>query len=476
MSRLASLLAVAAFAGLASCYSPNWGGGIACGTGDTCPSGFACFDGTCRDDSERDGDDGQSDGASPMPAECTPAQATCRGRELVTCNANGDGYVQRRACPFTCGEGQCTSASNIPPEDQATCSDDAPALRPPAGATVSFASQRDGRIDCSPHCGDASVTRIEARTVLRDEGPDLIWFCLSDLVIPSGLTISAGSGVTDAIALFVTGRAQIAGNIAVDGGAASEDAGGQGGPGGASGAERAAQQGLDGGGACAGQGGQKAGTGDQAAGGGGGGGGHGSGGGNGGDGRTIGDLNAPGGSGEASPCGVPVLEPLVGGSGGGSGGDGECDASCGWPSGGGGGAIQVAARSGIEVSGIISASGGSGFGNTTAPLGVGGGGGGGSGGAILLEGPSLTIAARTLRVEGGSGGPSLAGPGGQGAGPMTGAGAGIDAAAVSQGGSGGGGGGGGGRVRLNTTGQLTCTGVTSPDGVCTTGPLKGALP
>jgi len=390
--------------------------------------------------------------AAVEPVDCEPNQTRCQGRVLSTCNATGDGFSQRAVCAFTCeADDHCTVASNVREEDQGACGDGAPRLTP------------------------ASTTSIDAAGTLDQEGAvDLVWFCLSEVAIPDGLTVTASSGQSRSIALLVTGDAAVAGTLSVDGAAGSTGDGGGGGPGGAAGGGRSSGSGRTGEGACAGQGGQEVGGFNDNAGGGGAGAGYGSGGAAGGDGKTPTSGQTAAGGTPVGNCGEVELVPLAGGGGGGGGGDGTCGISvdCGWPGGGGGGAIQISAGGRIDVTGTITASGGAGFGDATGDRSRGGGGGGGAGGGILLEAPTMTVEAGALRAEGGGGALAGAGGGGGGAQGGQGAGAGTDATANGQGGAGGGGG--GGRVRLNATAEPSCAGASSPGDVCSSGPLRRA--
>ena len=165
------------------------------------------------------------------------------------------------------------------------------------------------------------------------------------------------------------------------------------------------------------------------------------------------------------------LSPLRGGCAGGRGAKIQGGSGTGTAGGHGGGAIQIAARGTITISGEIDAA-GRGGGTSTHP--GEGGGGGGAGGGVLLEAPTVTISGRVCS-DGGSGaqggGAGLAGSAGQtspcivttgavtgvngasiggtgGNGGYAGVNAGITAGAAStgNGGLGGGGGGGGGGV------------------------------
>jgi hypothetical protein len=449
---------------------------------------FAChFDPSAAGDGD-EGDEGATDdgpssdglppgsdgGADAGPVSCTPNERSCNGRLLRTCNSTGDGFSSQTTCPFTCEDGDhCTVASNVDQTAQENCGVNAPTARlvPPSGATVNLSSEGNGRITCDPNCGEATVTSIDAVGVTNqaETDVDVAHFCLSEMNIGSDVTFTVQAGVPRSFAFLVTGNAVIAGTIPFDGRDAPENTAGTAGPGGGAGGSLSGSVGQPGDGACPGRGGARLGQSmTEIVGGGGGGAGHGSAGGQGGNGRLSSGQFAVGGD-PGGVCLAPTVSPLVGGSGGGGGGDGACGGNCGWPGGGGGGGIQISAAGGIDVSGTIRANGGAGFGTTGAP--AAGGGGGGAGGAILLEGPSVTVRAGALLVEGGRGGDSGGGNGGNGAaGELDTGGNGQTGNQDLEGGAGGGGG--GGRVRINARTQPSCTGLTSPANVCSTGPLE----
>ena len=213
---------------------------------------------------------------------------------------------------------------------------------------------------------------------------------------------------------------------------------------------------------------------------GGGGGGGGAAGANGGDVSTY-----LGGSGGAA-CIVDDLVPLIGGSGGGGAGPGAVTSAP--TGGGGGGALQITALQSISITGVISMAGAGGQGGPTAPSNAPGGGGGGAGGGILLEAPSVDVAASgVLAANGGGGGggadapnvgtdgepgqrsssPALGGadaggtstPGGNGGAGMTAAQPGGSAAANS---NAGGGGGAVGRIFVRSATGATPAGLATP--------------
>jgi hypothetical protein len=406
------------------------------------------------------------------PTVCTPNETRCDGRALSACNAAGDGYLEPVECAFTCeADDHCTLASNLPRAEQAACGPGEPVLAPTSGTITVRDSALGGiRMECSDGCGDGD--EIRGTAVAQDLGVGMIYFCVSRLDIPSGVTVRVDSGVDRSIAILVDGVATVSGSIDVGAEAASSQTG-PAGPGATAGGAQSDEEGAPGGGTCGGGGGRKNGPNMMSAGGGGAGGSFGSRGAAGGNGRfPMGADGQPiqGGQPAAQLCGDADLEPVIGGAGGGAGGDGSCG-DCGWPGGGGGGALQIAARGGIEISGTIDASGGDGFGLTSNDNGRGGGGGGGSGGAILLEAPTLTIApGAVLRVDGGRGGIAFAGEGGAGATGGQAAQSGRNAAGSPQGGTGGGGG--GGRIRLNAVEPSCRGGSASPTSACTTGSLK----
>ena len=406
-----------------------------------------------------------------LPDDCAPAATACEGRTLRTCGADHHwDATQDRACDFTCSAGACVTASNVPLAQVATCTSAAPRLAPPAGATVTVTSAGGLHLACSPDCGDTGVTRIDPQATLTAPTPDLAWFCLSSITIPSDvtLTVPATGGPAEAIAFVVDGVVVIDGTIDLDGfDATSGAAGGEGAPGGSDGAQRSGSNGVTGSGLCGGSGGAQMGAGGDSmnwAGGGGGGAGNATVAAAGGSGRSgNGNQTAIGGA-AGGVCSTEIVIPLVGGSGGGGGGDATVGNTTGWAGGGGGGALQISSRVSITIAGTITARGGAGYGLAT---GTDGGGGGGAGGAILLESRAIGGAGK-LVVDGGSGGPGGAGPGGAGATGSTPAQPGASFAASGQGGSGGGGA--AGRIRINEAGAA-CLASTSPIASCTAAEL-----
>ena len=418
------------------------------------------------------------DGAAPVDAT---AGAPDAGGDPVACTAEGD------PCPFTCQQNEdlggefCTAPSNIPDDVAVACGDAAPALTPAAGDVV-IEDVGGIRMRCTVSCDGLELATIApVATVEQPDGaPPLAVFCLSQMNIPAGVTVTVDPGLGASVALLVHKGVVIDGPVTVDGGAATAGdgglpgtGGGVAGAGGGAGAGLSNLPGNPGAGMCGGSGGDRVGiTGDHAAGGGGGGG-HGGQGGAGGQGVDLAiSTTAAGGEPGGPDCGSDELRPLRGGGGGGGGGDGSCDTNCGWAGGGGGGALQISSRGGMSLSGVIQATGGAGFGQSGGMGSNGGGGGGGAGGGILLEAPEIVLLdGAGLVVDGGAGGDAGGGAGGVGAAGSSSTGdEGSNGTAARQGGSGGGGG--GGRVRLNATLGGECTDDASPDGICTVGPLR----
>lgn len=218
----------------------------------------------------------------------------------------------------------------------------------------------------------------------------------------------------------------------------------------------------------------------------------------------------PGAGANAAACTTPVPPSYYGGPGGsfgglgGGGGDadgdelippgptavpttlrGGCPGSSGRgndgpgtsPGGAGGGAVYLIARTSIEVSGAINASGAGGAGGAGAP---GAGAGGGGGGLIGLDAPSVTITGQVFANGGGGGASNNQDDGGDSPGALTPAAGGDDngeggaadggdgsagtVLAGSDGGAGndGGGGGGGGAGVIRIYGAMTVAGAASP--------------
>jgi hypothetical protein len=408
------------------------------------------------------GGDGDGDGDGDVDAaptiSCAAGAKVCDGTIAQVCNDTGDGYVSDLAvqCGLTCDGGTCFEATNIPIEEQKLCAGTTARLAPRAGAEIALDGNAE-RIDCNPDCGDPGVTQIDVRMVDIDGSPDLALFCLSELSIPDGVTLETGSGTNEALALFVTGDATIAGEIEVNGGSGGFGGGGGGGPGGFDGGDPTAGDGSTGDGGCPGGGGQE---GDAGAGGGGAG--YGDIGGLGGDGANT-------GGGAGTICSTATIAPLLGGSGGGAGGDDSDDLAIGTGGGGGGGAVQIAVGGTLEISGRVRANGGDGGAVVLSDVGTGGG---GAGGAILLEANAITMSG-SLEAEGGDGGNAFGSAGGSGASGGTATGGDGNEAGGSTGGSGGGGG--GGRIRMNAISAAVTCGGASPTLMCEIGSLAQSV-
>ena len=417
---------------------------------------------------------GDASGQDALADLCTPNTTACDGRVVKTC---GDDHHWNpsvdRSCAFTCFEGECVAASNVPLDDVATCDANGAVLAPPAGSTITLSTTGGTHLDCAPNCGTVGVTSIVATKTYAAPTPGLSMFCLAklELVGATVMNVATSASPHEAIALIVDGSATINAVISLDGGAAGAGPeGGHGGPGGYDGATLTSDTGHAGDGPCHGKGGDHDGPtfADHWVGGGGGGAGNQTVGGYGGKGQCVeGDHTANGGD-DGGVCGNDTLVPLVGGSGGGGGGDATVNGPYGYAGGGGGGALQISARLGISISGAVSARGGAGYGTNV----VDGGGGGGAGGGLLFEAPSFAISGQ-LNVDGGDGGPSGAGPGGVGASGAQLAQSGATFTNKGQGGSGGGGG--GGRIRL-VGGNATCTSGVSPNTSCSTSVLVSVPP
>ena len=418
-----------------------------------------------------------SDGGAPDTATgdlCAPTTTSCDGPIVRTCGADHHwDPSQDRACQFTCSEGQCVAASNVPLDDVALCTDASAVLAPAPGATVAVSEAGGTHLDCAPNCGINGITRIEM-TKSYPGAPGLALFCLAKLVLPAAaqVGIPAGGGPKPAIAFVVDGEVTIDGIFSFDGGSAGSGAdGGHAGPGGFDGAPKSDDDGNAGQGPCHGSGGTNSGPtvfGSDWSGGGGGGAGNSTIGGDGGNGSCVdGDHHGRGGT-HGELCGTDDLQPLIGGSGGGGGGDATSNGPYGYAGGGGGGALQISGRRTITISGSVSARGGAGYGTNS----IDGGGGGGAGGGLLFEAPRVVMIG-SLNVDGGPGGIGGPNPGGLGAAVDTLASSGVSYTANGQGGSGGGGG--GGRIRI-VGGNATCVGGVSPVTSCTIGALPIVTP
>lgn len=417
--------------------------------------------------------------ADALPPACTANETYCDGNVLMTCNQDGSGPVDAgRACEFICGTqgtAQCLYASDIPDNVYDRCENPMNSLTLSAGYTSTIkkpASDMIQIVTCDAACSGAP----ELTPGFIQDG--IAYFCLSSVGIAKDASLGYAGEIAEAIVWIVDGPVDIAGTIDFSGhaGFTIGDYERIGGPGGHAGAALSNGDGNDGRGdeTCRGRGGKRMGESLDRAAGGGGGGGYAGIGGTGGTG--IQTVTAAGGAG-GDVCGSPELIPLTGGSGGGGGADGNCLGSdCGWPGGGGGGALQIASRKSIAISGEFRANGGNGFGPNNATRG--GGGGGGAGGGLLLEAPIVTVSG-ILNVDGGDGGRGDVGEGGIGASGDEIDGANgvedpaLDPDAGVSTGSGSGGGGGGGRIRLNTPDNTAvCGAFASPVDSCTSGALS----
>jgi hypothetical protein len=194
----------------------------------------------------------------------------------------------------------------------------------------------------------------------------------------------------------------------------------------------------------------------------------------GGDGGECDTSTAATAAGSAAPAVTAPISTLRGGCAGGSGGGGNAGLGTGGVAGNGGGAVYVATRGALAISGTIDASGAGGGGVVTANKAAGGGGGAGgmivvlsapldANGAVLIadgggggggadmsnmggSGSDPTMVAPITSASGGSGGGGAGGSGGDGADSASPAGAGS--ASPGPGGGGGGGGGGLGVLRV----------------------------
>jgi hypothetical protein len=157
-------------------------------------------------------------------------------------------------------------------------------------------------------------------------------------------------------------------------------------------------------------------------------------GGNGGTGDTDDGIGADG-TGLGGTHGATVSAPsLRGGCRGQKGGDEQTGGNAGGAGGHAGGALYLAARQSVSVTGSIRATGAAGAGGQAQA----GGGGGGSGGMVVIESASITVSGQ------------------------------ISA-------NGGGGGQGGGRVRINAVTTLDITGMPGNDGALGTTPAPGGF-
>lgn len=232
-------------------------------------------------------------------------------------------------------------------------------------------------------------------------------FNFTTVNIPSGVTVTFKKNTQNTpVTMFATGDVTIGGTINLNGGNGNYIIAGAGGPGGFDGGVGGVvnQTGKRGEGPGGGVGGSPRTCCVEAAGNGGGGGFAGSGGG----GYTY-SSDAPGGGGGTAYGNERVL-PLIGGSGGAGGGG--TNTYVGGAGGGGGGSIVIASSGTINVTGTITANGGSGangeYYHSWCGSYRGGGGGGGSGGSIRLI--ANTISGNgTINATGGGGGTGYGG-------------------------------------------------------------------
>jgi hypothetical protein len=201
---------------------------------------------------------------------------------------------------------------------------------------------------------------------------------------------------------------------------------------------------------------------------------------NGAKGGDVPNNSEPGGSGGIA-SGNDQLEPLRGGCDGG-GVDDNNEAVVFQRVGAGGGAVQLVSRTKIVVEGVISAVGGPGDADRYEQTELAVLGGGGAGGGILLEAPTVELAANSqLLAFGGDGASACGAPNincsqaGKGARSGTSATPGVDINCVSNGlpTASGGGGGGLGRVRINTaSGSYTKSSSSIEQGSLTSGTIS----
>jgi hypothetical protein len=296
------------------------------------------------------------------------------------------------ACPLGCDPAlrACRVSSNAPGDlfDEASGGLDVTASDSPVTIFTDTGeiAGNSGQVR-PPGEGLDAPSGIYFETRTQGANPGLGVFVLTALSIGAGTTVNVVG--QRALVLLVAGPATLGGVL--DASARGHIAG----PGGHDGGP-VADMGF---GPCGGSPGQ----GEQAAHGctsGGGGGGHAGAGGAGG-GSTCGSAFL-GGQGGLGDCGAPELVPLVGGSGGAGGVPIPNVASDPGEGGGGGGAVQISSSGGITVTagGGINVGGGGGGDCTSA-----GGAGAGAGGAILLEGPTVSVqGGGTLAANGGGGG------------------------------------------------------------------------
>ena len=225
-------------------------------------------------------------GADGLPANCQAGTLICDGEVSKTCGTNGEwDPALDRTCDLACSAGVCITASNVPMARVLACGADAPALKPPAGATVTLGPGTPGipgtaaSLQCNPDCGRPGVTVIESSPMIEAGDVDLAWFCLSELSLAEGVTLNLFDRALTtpyAIAIGVAGEATLRGEVDLTGAAATSANRGLAGPGGGAGSSQSdSDGGSGGGGVCGGKGGLRRNGTLLAAGGGGGGGGHG---------------------------------------------------------------------------------------------------------------------------------------------------------------------------------------------------------
>jgi hypothetical protein len=339
--------------------------------------------------------DAQSDGqVDAQPDVYVPP---CSG-DTWECLADGtarvcqdDAWVSVGTCPLGCDVGarECRVPSNVPADlmDEGT-----EALSLSTADSIVTINTDTGAIGGSsgpiraPGVGLDPTSGIYYERQPQTSGPEVGIFVVQGLTIDTSVIVNV-EGVRSLV-LLVEGAATINGVINVS---ARRNLRGPGGYIGGGAAQR-------GDGTCGGL----PGNGEQVSHGcisGGGGGGHAGAGGAGGNSNC--GAGYTGGVGGAGTCGVAELVPLVGGSGGAGGVPIPNVTSNPGAGGGGGGAIQVSASGGVMVgaSGGINAGGGGGTGCTSS-----GGSGGGSGGAILVEGPTVSVQGGGILAANGGGG------------------------------------------------------------------------
>ncbi|MFH1811267.1 MAG: hypothetical protein ABIJ09_21185 [Pseudomonadota bacterium] len=341
-----------------------------------------------------------ADAALPDTRVCVPAEVSCRGDILVTCDSAGS-VEDALPCPLGCNGF----------EDPARCN-----LLDPSNMSRTLIGgwDFDVLLDTDVVVDTTAITingtpldSSEYSIVSQGAGaPQLLVFGARNMVVASGVRVRiVGSR---AVALVATETVQLAGIIDISATGTAEHIGDTwpwfytetGGPGGFSGGD----EGVAGDGPCPGQ----PGVGVDVANiysKGSGGGGHGGAGGEGGPSQDGSGTWLGGGEG-GGVCGSAELVPLVGGSGGAGQsivvGEGPAGDWLG-PGGGGGGALQISAGESITIAagGGIQAAGGGG-----GQTGNAGGAGGGAGGAVLIEAPLVFVEQNAFVTAAGGGGAS----------------------------------------------------------------------